>query len=87
MALSAQERFPDFQELVVDRTVGVVAGGAFVGDIAVFEKERSGFFGMAAPAGFPFVDFVQLFRVGGAVGIVAVDAVHLDFFYRMMARQ
>jgi hypothetical protein len=51
MTLFAQKRFPQFKQVVVDRTMRGMAGGAFFGDVAMFEEKRPGFFGMAAAAG------------------------------------
>ena len=58
MTLSAQEWFAEFEEIIVNGTMRVMTVGAFFGDVAVFEKERSGLFGMATAAGFFFGHFV-----------------------------
>ena len=40
MALFAQKRFPEFQEVIVDGTMRGVAGATFFRDVAMFEKKR-----------------------------------------------
>ena len=58
MTLFAQKTFPLFQEVVVDGTMGGVAGAAFFGDVAMFEKKRPGLFRMAAATGLFFGHFI-----------------------------
>ena len=60
---------------------------AFFHDISVLEEEGPGFFGMAFSASFFFGNFIELFGVFVAVGLVAIGAVHFALPDGVSARQ
>ena len=64
-----------------------MAGGAGFGVVGMLIEEGTGLFGVAAATGFSFGHSLQLVRVLGAMGVVAVSAVDFTFFNRMMAGQ
>ena len=84
VALQAQERLADGQQLVVRRAVRPVAVAAVLGDIGVFVDERSLVFHMTAGADRLGVHPFEVERAGRIVGIVAIGAGHLVFRHRVM---
>ena len=87
MALLAQKRPPQLQEVVIDGAVLGMTGGALLHDIGMLIEIGAGLFRMAAGAGLPDRYPRQKLIIGGAVRLMAVRAVDLVLLHRMMTRQ
>lgn len=90
MTFEAQVGVALDQHLGIDGSVGIVADRATFTQRGVFENERPGLF--AVTLGAIFIESRHGKAAGGfhnvhAMGIVALDAVHLAFDHGMMLRQ
>ena len=52
MTLPAEEGYGEFEQIVIYRSMLIMAIGALFGNIAMFKQEGADFFGMTTSAGF-----------------------------------
>jgi hypothetical protein len=86
MALETEERHGCIEQVIVDRTVWSVAVGAVFGDVAMLVCEWPLFLHMASCACFLLGITFEKLLLGGAMGLMAVDAGHLLFPQRVMGK-
>lgn len=90
MAPEAEVRVADSEQLRVDRTMRVVTSRATFAQGWMFKDEWPGLLPVALSAGFVLPRHSQAsrwFHDVRAVRVMALDAIHLAFGYRMMLRK
>lgn len=87
VALKAEERDLLCQKIVINGTMGRVAGPAVLHRICMFENKRPSFFGMALCAGFLDVLLAEHFAARCPVGVMAAYAEDPFFVNGVVARQ
>ena len=86
MALGAEPGVRDFEQPVIDGSVGLVAVGAIFKRRRMRPQERPAPLGMTGVTVFIDAGLLELGRIGGAVRIMAVRTGYLAFSHRHMRR-
>ncbi len=87
MALEAEEWHGCIEQVIVDGSVWSVAVGAVFGDVAMLVCEWPLLLHMASGACFLLGIPLEKLLLGGAMGLMAVDAGHLLFPQRVMGKE